>query len=50
MLVTVFANEAESAVRLAPATEAEQLEAFDDADKDKGISAEEMFDRLRKYG
>ena len=49
-LVTVFANEVESAVRLAPATEAELLEALDDADKHKGISAEEMFDRLRKYG
>ena len=49
-LVTVFANEAESAVRLAPAIEAELLEALDDADKHKGISAEEMFNRLRKCG
>ena len=49
-LVTVFANEAEAAVRLSPAVEAELLEALDDADRHGGLSAEELFERLRKYG
>lgn len=48
-VVTVFARE-ESPVKLPPAEEAELLEALDDADREEGISAEELFDRLRKYG
>lgn len=49
-LVTVFANDADAAVRLSPIDDAELLEALDDADRHEGISAEEMFERLRKYG
>ncbi|MGH8557029.1 MAG: hypothetical protein ACRESZ_06120 [Methylococcales bacterium] len=49
-LVTVFANEAQAVIRLSPDTEAELLEALDDADRHEGISAQEMLERLRKYG
>ena len=49
-LVTVFADDAEPAVRLSAAEEAELVEALDEADSHDGITAEEMFDRLRKYG
>jgi hypothetical protein len=49
-VVTVFAREDEAPVKLSPAEEAELLEALDEADRDEGISAEELFDRLRKYG
>lgn len=50
MVVTVFAREEESPVHLSPAEEAELLEALDEADREEGISAEELVDRLRKYG
>ena len=49
-VVTVFARDEESPVKLSPAEEAELLEALDEADREEGISAEELFDRLRKYG
>ena len=49
-LVTVFARDEESPVTLPPGEEAELLEALDEADREEGISAEELFDRLRKYG
>ena len=49
-LVTVFARDEESPVTLPPGEEAELLEAQDEADREEGISAEELFDRLRKYG
>lgn len=49
-VVTVFARDVESPVKLSPAEEAELLEALDEADREEGISAEELFDRLRKYG
>jgi hypothetical protein len=49
-VVTVFANDAETAIRLSPAEEAELTSALDEADREEGISAEELFERLRKYG
>jgi len=49
-VVTVFARDEESPVKLPPAEEAELLDALDEADREEGISAEELFVRLRKYG
>src|SRR6266702_2701258 len=49
-VVTVFARDEESPVKLPPAEEAELLDALDEADREEGISAEELFDRLRKHG
>jgi len=49
-VVTVFARDDESLVKLSPAEEAELLKALDEADREEGISAEELYDRLRKYG
>lgn len=48
--VTVFAQETAGAVQLTPGLLAELNEALDDADRELGISAETMFDKLRKYG
>lgn len=48
--VSVFARETETIVRLPAALLAELNDALDDADRNEGISAEEMFDQLRKYG
>lgn len=49
-VVTVFAQDTERAVQLTPALLAELNEALDDVDREPGISAEAMFDKLRKYG
>ena len=49
-LKTVSANDAEAPVRLSPADAVELDAALDDADREEGISAEELFERLRKYG
>ncbi len=49
-VVTVFVRGDEAAVRLPPQQEAELLEALDEADREEGISAEEMFVRLRRFG
>ena len=49
-VVTVFANDAEATVRLSPTEEAALSSALDEADREEGISAEELFERLRKYG
>jgi len=38
------------AVKLPPAQEAELLDALDEADHEEGISAEELFTRLRRFG
>jgi hypothetical protein len=40
----------EETVRLSPADEAELLEALDEADLEEGISAEELFSRLQRFG
>ncbi len=49
-VVTILARDEESPVKLPPAEEAELLDALDEADREEGISAEELFDRLRKHG
>jgi hypothetical protein len=49
-VVTVIARGDEVAVRLPPRQEAELLEALDEADLEEGISAEELFARLRHFG
>ena len=43
-------RESEATVRLSLHGEAELLEALDDADREEGISAEELFERLRRFG
>jgi hypothetical protein len=49
-VVTVLTREQEETVRLSPADEAELLEALDEADLEEGISAEELFGRLQRFG
>lgn len=49
-VVTVLTRDDEEVVRLSPADEAELLEALDEADHEEGISAEEIFTRLRRFG
>ena len=48
--VTVLARGDEVAVRLSPQQETELLEALDQADREEGISAEDLFTRLRRFG
>lgn len=40
----------EGAVRLSAKDEADLLEALDEADREVGISAEELFRRLQRFG
>ena len=47
--VTILTRESEPTVRLAPDEEAELIEALDEADAEEGISAEELFARLRRF-
>jgi len=49
-LVTVLTRDSEPAARLSPEEEAELLDALDEADREEGISAEELFERLRRHG
>lgn len=49
-VVTVLTCDDEESVRLSPADEAELLEALDEADLEEGISAEELFSRLQRFG
>lgn len=48
--VAELKRDIEPAVRLAPEEEAEFLDALDEADREEGISAEELFERLRRHG
>ena len=48
--VTVLARGDEKAVKLPPDQEAALNEALDEADREEGISAEEMFARLKRFG
>ena len=48
--VTVLARGDEVAVRLPPKQEAELIDALDEADREEGVSAEELFTRLRRFG
>lgn len=49
-VVTVLARGDDVAVRLPPQQEAELLDALEEADREEGISAEEFFTRLRRFG
>ena len=49
-VVTVLARGDEAAVRLPPEQETDLLEALDEANREDGISAEELFARLRRFG
>ncbi len=49
-IVTVFAEDVESIVRLPPALQAELEEALDEADLEHGVSAQALLESLRKYG
>ena len=49
-VVTLIAKDSESAVRLPPALQAELEGALEEADREEGISADELLDKLRKYG
>ena len=49
-VVTILARGDEVAVRLPPHQEAGLLETLDEADREEGICAEELFARLRRFG
>ena len=49
-VVTVFAANVETTIRLSPTESAELESAMNDADFEEGITAEELFERLQKYG
>lgn len=48
--VKVLARGDEVAVRLPVDQEAELLDALDEADREEGISADELFARIRRFG
>ena len=48
--VAVVVTRREGSVRLPPHLQKELEAALDDADREDGISAEELFAELRKYG
>ena len=48
--VAVVVAERERSVRLPPYLQEELEDALDEADREDGISAEELFAELRKYG
>lgn len=47
--VTVFAEQPGETVRLPPHLQAELEAAIDEADREDGISGEELFEQLKKY-
>ena len=49
-VVTVFAANVETTIRLSPTESAELESALNDADFEEGITAEELFERLQKHG
>lgn len=48
--MTIFAKDAEAVVRLPPSLQSELEEALDEADREAGVSAEKLLERLSKYG
>ena len=48
--VTVLVREPGAAVQLPPDLQAELESALDEADRAEGISADDLFAQLRKYG
>ena len=49
-VVTVLTRDEEESVQLSPAEEVELLEALDEADREDGVSAQELFARLQRFG
>jgi hypothetical protein len=49
-VVTIFAQDAEAIVQLSPALQSELEEALDEADREEGVSAKTLLERLSKYG
>lgn len=49
-VVTVLTRDDEPTAHLSPFEETELLEALDEADREEGVSAEELFTRLRRFG
>ena len=47
--VTVFAEQPGEMVRLPPRLQAELEAALDEADREEGISTEELFEQIEKY-
>jgi hypothetical protein len=48
-VVTIFAKDSEAMVRLPPALQVELEEALDEADREEGISGDDLLEKLRKY-
>ena len=48
-VVTIFAKDSEEKVHLPPALQAELEEALEEADRDEGISGDELLEKLRTY-
>ncbi|MBI4757354.1 MAG: hypothetical protein HY778_18490 [Betaproteobacteria bacterium] len=48
--MTVLTHDIEATVRLSPGQHAELLAALDDADREEGVPAEELLERLRRFG
>ena len=49
-VVTIFAKDSEATVRLPSALQAELEKALEEADREEGISGDELLEKLRKYG
>lgn len=49
-VVTIFAKGSEVTVHLPPALQAELEEALQEADREEGISGDELLEKLQKYG
>ena len=49
-VVTILARSSEATVRLPPDLQAELEEALAEADREEGISGDELLEKLRKYG
>jgi hypothetical protein len=48
-VVTVFAKDSEATVRLPPALQTELEESLEEADREEGISWDELSRKLQKY-
>ncbi len=48
-IVTVFAANTETTVRLSSTESAELESALENADREEGITSKELFERLQKY-
>lgn len=49
-VVTVLTHDEAPPVQLSPDDEAELLQALEEADREEGITAEELFARLQRFG